>query len=72
MLRKLNTYVASAAIIGLMLSTPAAAEKTVEDFQSWGMITATGNFSTTSRFKWWMEGHGRFGDNSSRSDHLTK
>ena len=65
MLKKLNILIVT-TIMGLMLSSHVAAEKTVQDFQSWGMILATGNFTPTSRFKWWMEGHGRFGDDSSR------
>ena len=43
-----------------------------EDFQTWGNITATGKFDSLGitnpkleKFRWWMEGQGRFGDNSS-------
>ena len=43
------------------------------DFQTWGNITATGNFGFInpdnkflSKLKWWAEGQGRFGDNSSK------
>ncbi len=72
MLKKLNILIAS-TILGLMLSGQVAAEKTVQDFQTWGMVLGTGNFSALnpdnpnlSRFKWWLEGQGRFGDDSSR------
>lgn len=65
MLKKLNILIAS-TVMGLMLSGLVAAEKVAEDFQTWGMITATGKFSPTSRVKWWLEGQGRFGKDSSR------
>lgn len=65
MLNKLNILIAS-TVMGLMLSSPVAAERVAEDFQTWGNITATGNFSPTSRVKWWLEGQGRFGANSER------
>jgi hypothetical protein len=65
MLKKLNILIAS-TVMGLMLSGPVAAERVAEDFQTWGNITATGNFSPTSRVKWWLEGQGRFGANSER------
>ena len=72
MLKKLNILIAS-TIMGLMLSGYVAAEKTVQDFQTWGMVLGTGNFSSLnpdnpnlSKFKWWLEGQGRFGDDSSR------
>ncbi len=64
MLRKLNIFIATVVAV-LILSAPVAAENTVDDFQVWGNVTATGNFSD-SRFKWWLEGQGRFGNDSSR------
>jgi hypothetical protein len=44
---------------------------TERDFQTWFNVTATGNFNKESkafsRFKYWLEGQDRIGDNSSRS-----
>lgn len=64
------------ALFGLALSGPAAAQQFADDatdFQTWGNITATGNFGFInpdnkflSKLKWWAEGQGRFGDNSSK------
>ncbi len=72
MLKKLYILIVS-TIVALMLSSPVVAEKTVQDFQTWGMVLGTGNFSSFNpnnpnleKFKWWMEGQGRFGDDSSR------
>ncbi|SFP74967.1 Protein of unknown function [Nitrosomonas cryotolerans] len=71
MLKKINIFMVSAsAIISLILSSPVVAEKVAEDFQTWGNITATGNFSAINpnlkNLKYWVEGQGRFGDDSSR------
>ncbi len=69
MFKKIHILIAS-TVIGAVLTSPAIAEKTVEDFQTWGAITATGDFSSIDpklkKLKFWMEGQGRFGDNSSR------
>lgn len=65
MFKRLNILIAS-SVIALALSNPVAAENTVDDFQTWGAIIATGNFSPDSRLKWWLEGQGRFGNDSSR------
>ncbi len=44
---------------------------TKRDFQTWFNLTTTGNFNKESkafsRFKYWLEGQERIGDNSSRS-----
>lgn len=60
----------------LVLSGPTAAQQfadDVQDFATWGAITATGNFGsinpgnpTLAKVKWWMEGQGRFADDSSK------
>ncbi|WP_374564011.1 DUF2490 domain-containing protein [Nitrosomonas sp.] len=72
MLKKINNYILLAAL-GLLLCNPVAADQTVEDFQFWGNITALGNFGFLNpqnpdlkKFRWWMEGQGRFGDDASR------
>ena len=66
MFKKLNILIAS-SVLGLILSSPAVAERTVEDFQTWGNITATGSLSAINpKLKWWLEGQGRFGNDSSR------
>ena len=43
MFKKTNIFIIWAAL-GLIFSSPVAADKTVEDFQVWGAITALGNF----------------------------
>ncbi len=72
MFKKLNSFILLGAL-GLLLAKPAAADQTVEDFQFWGQIAAQGNFGFINpnnpdlkKFRWWMEGQGRFGDDSSR------
>ena len=63
-IKRLSLFIAA-----LIFSFPAMA-KTVEDFQTWGNITATGDLSfldpSLKKFKYWMEGQGRFGDDTSR------
>jgi len=60
---------------GLMLSGSIAAhqDNDIQDFQTWGQIHATGKFESLgitnpklANFRWWMEGQGRFGDNTSQ------
>ncbi|MCC7135460.1 MAG: DUF2490 domain-containing protein [Nitrosomonas sp.] len=57
------------ATLGL-LSTSAAAENIEEDFQTWGVFVATGSFGAINpdwkNFKYWVEGQGRFGNDTSR------
>lgn len=65
MFKRLNILIAS-SVIALALSNPVVADDTVEDFQTWGNITATGSFSSNPKIKWWLEGQGRFGNDSSR------
>lgn len=65
MFKKLNILIAS-SVIALALSNPVVADDTVEDFQVWGNVTATGTFSANPKYKWWLEGQGRFGNDSSR------
>lgn len=72
MLKKIKNYILLAAL-GLLLCNPVAADQTVEDFEFWGNITALGNFGFLNpqnpdlkKFRWWMEGQGRFGDDASR------
>ncbi|MFZ1850751.1 MAG: DUF2490 domain-containing protein [Nitrosomonas sp.] len=50
-----------------------AADATADDFQVWGNVTALGNFGAINpnnpdlkRFRWWMEGQGRFGNEASQ------
>jgi hypothetical protein len=64
------------ALFSLALSGPVAAQQfadDVQDFGTWGAITSTGNFGfvnpdnpTLAKVKWWMEGQGRFADDSSK------
>ena len=72
MFKKINKLVLL-AVIGLFLSNPVAADRTVDDFQVWGNITALGNFGFVNpqnpelkKFRWWMEGQGRFGNDATQ------
>jgi len=72
MLKKINNYILLAAL-SLLLCNPVVADQTVEDFQFWGNITALGNFGFINpqnpdlkKFRWWMEGQGRFGNDASQ------
>ncbi len=72
MFKKINKIILLAAL-GLVFSSPVAAENTVDDFQVWGAVTALGNFGSINpnnpdlkKFRWWMEGQGRFGNDASR------
>lgn len=53
-----------------LLSAPVAAEGIEEDFQTWGVFVATGSLGVIhpdlKNFKYWIEGQGRFGDDTSR------
>ena len=44
--------------------------KTVEDFQTWGNVTATGSLGVINpdlqKMKYWLEGQGRFGNDTSQ------
>ena len=73
MLKKLG-ILATIMASSLVWSGQATAQSNAdfEDFQTWGNITATGKFDSLGitnpkleKFRWWMEGQGRFGDNSS-------
>ena len=65
MFKKLNILIIS-SLFALILSGPVAADQ-VDDFQTWGNITATGTLSSINpKLKWWLEGQGRFGNDSSR------
>ncbi|MGZ8188354.1 MAG: DUF2490 domain-containing protein [Methylosarcina sp.] len=56
-------------LFGCTLSSPVFA-KTAEDFQTWGNITAMGSLGIVSpelkNYKYWLEGQGRFGEDTSR------
>ena len=64
----------SAMIIALsiIMLGPVSAESLVEDFQTWGNVTVQGSFAKItnnpdhSKFRFWLEGQGRFADNSAR------
>lgn len=53
----------------LALAAPSQAQ-TNEDFQTWGTLTATGSLGIFTpelkNFKYWLEGQGRFGNDTSR------
>ncbi|MEI7796479.1 MAG: DUF2490 domain-containing protein [Methylococcaceae bacterium] len=50
--------------------TTTANAKTVEDFQTWGNVTATGSLGVVNpelkNMKYWVEGQGRFGNDTSQ------
>lgn len=57
----------------MMLLAPATASAFADDlsdFQTWGNVTATGSLGALhpdlGKIKYWIEGQGRFGDNTSR------
>lgn len=60
-------------VMSFLVTTNASAEAIVDDFQVWGNVTALGNFGAINpnnpelkRFRWWMEGQGRFGNDASQ------
>ncbi|MBS0588296.1 DUF2490 domain-containing protein [Nitrosomonas sp.] len=72
MFKKINKLVLLAAA-GLMLSNPVAAEKVETDHEVWGALFMQGNFGfidnknpELKKFRWWMEGQGRFGNDASQ------
>ena len=72
MFKKLNIFIIWATL-GLIFSSPAAADKTVEDFEVWGGVFTQGNFGFVNpnnpdlkKFRWWMEGQGRFGNDATQ------
>lgn len=54
----------------LVLPGPVEGRDTDEDFQTWGIAIITGSVAPNSQtwkpFRYWMEGQGRFGNDSSR------
>ena len=54
----------------LAMPDPAGARRSVEDFQNWSVLIVTGSFAPLApqlhSFRYWMEGQGRFGNDSSR------
>lgn len=57
-----------AMLVALQINTVNA--KTVDDFQTWANVTAIGSLSaidpSLQNFKYWLEGQGRFGNDTSR------
>lgn len=58
-------------LLAILLAAPhAASAESLEDFQTWGNITAVGSFGFVDpKFKsvrYWLEGQGRFGEDTSR------
>ena len=61
------------ALLSVSSVKQASADATVEDFQVWGNVTALGNFGFVNpnnpdlkKFRWWMEGQGRFGNDATQ------
>lgn len=70
MYRPINIKICLPSLIMLwLILTGPVKGRTTEDFQTWGSITATGSLSVLNpalkNFKYWLEGQGRFGNNSS-------
>jgi hypothetical protein len=57
-------------LCGTFFLSPVGQAKTVEDFQTWGNVTATGSLGVISpnlqKMKYWLEGQGRFGNDTSQ------
>jgi len=66
--RIIKTSLASVIMLWLIFTGSATAQPT-EDFQTWGSVTAIGNFDVLNpklkNFKYWLEGQGRFGNDTS-------
>ena len=62
--------VLNAVFLASLLIPCVAHAKTVEDFQTWGNVTATGSLGVISpdlqKMKYWLEGQGRFGNDTSQ------
>lgn len=69
MFKKINFFIVTIAAT-LMFSNPVFSESTVEDFEVWGNVTATGSLAplnpSLKNFRFWLEGQGRFGNDASR------
>lgn len=71
--KSMKPLITKRAVLALLfsgtLSSPVLAE-TAEDFQTWGNITAMGSLGVVSpelkNYKYWLEGQGRFGEDTSR------
>jgi hypothetical protein len=65
----IKTRFCLAVLLSWITLTPAAA-KTMEDFQTWGNITAMGSLDRISPdfkyYKYWLEGQGRFGNDTTQ------
>lgn len=64
----IKTHFLPFLILCLMMTQPANGQPT-EDFQTWGSVTATGSLNGLkpglNHFKYWLEGQGRFGNDTS-------
>lgn len=72
MIKKIKVIVFLASLF-VFSAKQASADATVEDFQVWGNVTALGNFGFVNpnnpdlkKFRWWMEGQGRFGNDATQ------
>lgn len=69
MFKKINIFIVTIAVT-LMFSNPVFSEATVDDFEVWGNVTATGSLApvnpSLTNFRFWLEGQGRFGNDSSQ------
>ena len=68
MLKKIIGKIAG-MMLGISISAHVFAEALVEDFQTWANVTGQGSFAPVNpdlkKFRWWLEGQGRFGNDSS-------
>lgn len=72
MVKKIKVIIFLASLC-VFSAKQASADATAEDFQVWGAVTALGNFGFINpnnpdlkRFRWWMEGQGRFGNDATQ------
>ncbi len=68
--RKIIGFASLLTLLLSLLPESAVARSTDEDFQTWSTMIVTGSVAPSSQkwksFKYWMEGQGRFGNDSSR------
>ncbi len=66
----MKNFIRLVSFVLTLLALPGHASEAIEDFQAWGNITATGSLTPLNPklegWRYWLEGQGRFGNDSSR------
>ncbi|GKS70314.1 protein of unknown function [Nitrosomonas sp. PY1] len=72
MIKKIKVLI-FVALLSISSVKQAFADATAEDFQVWGAVFSQGNFGFINsnnpdlkKFRWWMEGQGRFGNDATQ------